>query len=278
MARSLAKSFGPTRALAGIDLLLDGGLTAVLGPNGAGKSTLLRCLATVMTPDAGSLTIDRRDPRNEADRIEIRRRLGYLPQDHVLKGRQRVFDTLDYFASLKEVGDTRRRRRQVHAALERVGLADRANAAVNDLSGGLRQRLALAQAILDEPSLLILDEPAAGLDPDERQRLRSIIAGHRQQATVVISTHLTDEAAHCDRVLVLTNGAIVFNGSPEQLANRAEGQAWRQPTPPAMARAWWLEPDGWYRCVGTPPPGAQKLRPTLEDGYLLAVPVDSSGQ
>ena len=278
VARSLAKAFGPTQALSGVDLYLDGGLTAVLGPNGAGKSTLLRCLATVMAPDDGSLTIAQRDPRDESDRIEIRRRLGYLPQDHGLKGRQGVFDTLDYFAALKQCGDTRRRRHLVYDALDHVGLADRATTAVDDLSGGMRQRLGLAQAILDAPSLLILDEPAAGLDPDERQRFRSIVAGHRQHATVLVSTHLTDEAAHCDRVLVLASGSVVFDGTPEQLANRADGRAWRQASPPIKARAWWMEPGGGYRCLGTPPPGVVPLAPTLEDGYLLTVQADNSSQ
>ncbi len=271
LAFGLTKDFGGRRALAGVDLSLQGGLTAVLGPNGAGKSTLLRCLATVLRSDEGSLLIDGLDPRFESDRIEIRRRVGYLPQDHGLRGRQRVFDTLDYLAVLKECGDERRRRHMVFDALDRVGLDDRATSPIDDLSGGMRQRLGLAQALLAAPSLLILDEPASNLDPDERLRLRAVIAERRLRSTVVISTHLTDEAAHCDTVIVLADGAVRFVGPPARLAALANGRTWQQAEPPVGARASWMQPDGSHRCLGTPPVGAQPVPPTLEDGYLLLV-------
>ncbi|MEZ5230081.1 MAG: ATP-binding cassette domain-containing protein [Acidimicrobiales bacterium] len=257
--------------LDGVDLSIQGGLTAVLGPNGAGKSTLLRCIATVLSPDSGSMLIDGLDPRFESDRIEIRRRLGYLPQAHGLGGSTRVFDTLDYLAVLKECGDERTRRHMVFDALERVGLADRAAAPIAELSGGMRQRLGVAQALLAAPTLLILDEPAAGLDPDERFRLREVVAERRQRSTVILSTHLTDEVTHCDTVIVLDHGRVRFVGTPTRLAEQAAGRAWRQSTRPDEARASWLEADGTYRCLGTPPPGAVLVPPTVEDGYLLLV-------
>ncbi len=268
----LEKTFGGIPALAGADVSIQGGLTAVLGPNGAGKSTLLRCLATVLRPDAGSLLIDGLDPVHESDRIEIRRRLGYLPQAHGLDGPNRVFDTLDYLAVLKQCGDERSRRRMIYDALERVGLADRATATMSELSGGMRQRLGIAQALLAAPTLVILDEPAAGLDPDERFRLREIIAERRHRATVVLSTHLTDEVAHCDTVIVLDRGRVRFVGTPVRLAQIAVGRAWQQPTRPDGARASWLQANGSYRCLGDPPPGATVVDPTIEDGYLLLVP------
>ncbi len=271
LAFGLEKQFGETKVLAGADLSIQGGLTAVLGPNGAGKSTLLRCLATVLRPDGGSILIDGMDPTFETDRIEIRRRLGYLPQDHGLAGPNRVFDTLDYLAVLKQCGDDRTRRRMIYDALERVGLDDRAATSIDDLSGGMRQRLGVAQALLAAPSLMVLDEPAAGLDPDERFRLREIIAERRERSTVVLSTHLTDEVVHCDTVIVLAAGRVRFVGSPGRLAEVAAGRAWQQVDRPASARASWLQADGTHRCLGTPPPDAVLVPPTVEDGYLLLV-------
>jgi ABC-2 type transport system ATP-binding protein len=271
LAFGVSKRFGGLDALVASDLSLQGGLTAVLGPNGAGKSTLLRCLATVLRPDDGSILIDGLDPRFETDRIEIRRRLGYVPQEHGLRGRSRVFDVLDYLAVLKQCGDERARRHRVFDALDRVGLADRAASPIDELSGGMRQRLALAQALLAAPTLVILDEPAAGLDPDERFRLREIVAERRQRATVVMSTHLTQEAAYCDTVLVLNDGRPSFVGTPQRLAATASGRTWCQHGRPEGVRASWLQADGSHRCLGDPPPGAELVEPTLEDGYLLLV-------
>ena len=272
LAFGLGVSFGGRQALEGVDLSLEGGVTVVLGPNGAGKSTLLRCLATVLAPDQGSLLLDGMDPTYEADRIEIRRRLGYLPQHHGLAGSSRVFDTMDLLAVMKEAGDERLRRTMVFDALERVGLADRARDPLDDLSGGMRQRIGVAQALLTAPRLLVLDEPAAGLDPDERRRLREILSERRQRSTVVVSTHLTDEATHADTVIVMNRGRVMFVGSPSALADKATGRAWVQSTQPGQpVRASWQQADGRHRCLGTPPAGADLVAPTLEDGYLLTI-------
>ncbi len=272
LAFGLGVTFADRAVLDGVDLSLEGGLTVVLGPNGAGKSTMLRCLATVQAPNAGSLLMDGMNPAFEADRIEIRRRLGYLPQHHGLGGKQRVFDTMDLIAVMKEAGDERQRRTMVFDALERVGLADRASDAMADLSGGMRQRVGVAQALLTAPTLLVLDEPAAGLDPDERRRLREVLTERRQRSTVVLSTHITDEAAHADRVIVLHDGQVRFVGSPAALAQRASGRAWVQVGPPATpARASWQQADGTHRCLGDPPSGAVLIAPSLEDGYLTVI-------
>jgi ABC-2 type transport system ATP-binding protein len=268
----LQKRFGALDALRGVDLALEGGLVTVLGPNGSGKTTLLRCLATVSTVDSGSILIDGLDPRHESDRIEIRRRLGYLPQAPGMARSARVFDVLDYIAVLKRHDDERARRHLVYDALDQVGLAGRAGDRVADLSGGMVQRLGLAQAILATPTLLLLDEPAAGLDPDERFRLREIVSQRRQRATVIVSTHLTDEAAVGDTVLVLLDGRLRFVGSPARLAETAHGRAWIQSAPPVGVRASWQLADGRHRCLGEPPAGAELVAPTLEDGYLLLTP------
>jgi ABC-2 type transport system ATP-binding protein len=276
LARGLGKDFGGRKAMNNIDLALGGGLVTVLGPNGAGKTTLLRCLATVLKPDTGSLLIDGLDPVHESDRIEIRRRLGYLPQEPGLARSAKVFDLVDYMAVLKEHTNDRRRRHLVFDALERVGLADRCTDKVSELSGGMRQRLGVAQALVGSPTLLLLDEPAAGLDPDERFRLREIIAERRHHTAIVQSTHLTEEAAISDIVLVMSGGEITFNGTPAALAQNATGRAWVQADQPVGVRASWRQTDGTYRCLGTPPVDATLVEPTLEDGYLLlssAVPI-----
>ncbi len=268
--RGLVHRFGSRRVLDGVDLVARGGIITLLGANGAGKTTLLRCLATVLAPDAGAIRVDGLDPNNENERIEIRRRLGYLPQQVGFSRSATVFDALDYVGVLKEMHDDRRRRRLVVETLDRVGLRDRLGDDLTTLSGGMQRRLGLAHALLGTPSLLILDEPSAGLDPDERQRFRALIADRRSTATIIVSTHLTDEAALGDTVVVLHAGRIVFVGTPQDLAGRAAGRAWLATSlPPPGVRASWRQADGRHRCLGTPPPGADLVAPTIEDGYLV---------
>lgn len=274
LAFGLRKSLAGTAVLQGVDLALEGGVTTILGPNGAGKTSLLRCLATLIRVDGGSLLIDGLDPVHESDRLEIRRRLGYLPQDVGLAPSARLFDVVEYLAVLKDIGrghpDPERARRQaVMAVLDQVGLGDRIGDRVGDLSGGMKRRVGLAQALLGSPSLLLLDEPSAGLDPDERLRLRSLVAELRHRTTIVQSSHLTDEAATSDRVLVMVDGQMIFVGPPASLASNAAGRVWVQDLAPSVARASWLLADGSYRCLGDPPPGSVLIEPTIEDGYLL---------
>lgn len=270
-ARGLKLVLGSREALDGVDLHLHGGVVTVLGPNGSGKTTLLRCLATVLAPDDGTLHIDGLDVRAEADRVEIRRRLGYLPQEPGFASRARVFDVVDYLAVLKGLDDDRSRRRSVFEALDLVGLADRASERIGELSGGMRRRLGLAQALLGSPRLLVLDEPSAALDPDERLRLREVIGDLRHRATIVVSSHLTDEAALGDVVVVLVDGATRFVGTPADLADRAKGRAWLQDDPPPreLVRASWRQADGRYRCLGHPPADVATVAATMEDGWLL---------
>ena len=270
IAKDVAHGFGERRVLDGVDLHASGGIVTLLGANGAGKTTLLRCLATVLVPTGGTIHIDGLNPSAEAERTEIRRRLGYLPQQVGFSRSATVFDALDYAGVLQELHDERSRRRLVVEALDRVGLRERMCDDVATLSGGMQRRLGLAHALLGSPSLLILDEPSAGLDPDERQRFRSVIADRRASATIVVSTHLTEEAALGDTVLVLHEGKIVFSGTPAALTATALGRAWVSvDLPPPETRASWRQADGTHRCLGTPPTGARLVEPTIEDGYLL---------
>jgi ABC-2 type transport system ATP-binding protein len=190
-ATGIGKRFGSLTAVDRVDLSLGHGIVGVLGPNGAGKTTLLRILATVLAPDQGSLSLLGLDPASPAARTEARRRLGYLPQSPRLYGGFTPLEMVDYVAILKEQTDATRRRREACEVLEGVGLGDRMHKRIRTLSGGMQQRVALASALVGHPDLLVLDEPATGLDPEQRIALRSVLAQTAGRGCVVLSTHNT---------------------------------------------------------------------------------------
>jgi ABC-2 type transport system ATP-binding protein len=271
-AAGLGHSYGSRSALTGVTLTAHGGVTTVLGPNGAGKSTLLRTMATVQRADEGSLMLDGLDVSIEPDRTEARRRIGYLPQTPNFAPRATVFDVVDYLAICKEHHDRRRRHSEVRRVLEVVDLTDRSGDRIRTLSGGMVRRLGLAQALLGSPRLLVLDEPAAGLDPDQRLQLRDMLSTLGANRTVVVSTHMTDEAAAIStQVVVIADGAVRYAGSARGLTEMAGGRVWVSDDVPAHAVRSWRQPDGTHRCVGDPPVGARTAEPTMEDGYLLLV-------
>jgi ABC-2 type transport system ATP-binding protein len=265
------KSYGGIAALAELDLELGPGITGLLGPNGAGKTTLIRILATLLPPSAGQVGVNGWWTSDLRDRVEIRRRLGYLPQDLGLYPRFTVFEFVDYLALLKELDDPAERHRRVRAALAAVELEDLARRKIRTLSGGMRRRVGIAQAIVADPLLLLLDEPTTGLDPEQRMRFRQLIAGIGEQRTVVLSTHLVEDvAAVCTQVVVLWQGRVRFHGTPSQLRQLADGQVWSSPEAPAGAVASWRTESGAYRVLGErPSPAAEAVAPTVEDGYLL---------
>lgn len=268
----LTKRYRRTTAVDGLDLSLRGGVVGVLGPNGAGKTTLLRLLATVLAPDAGQVRLLGRDPARPADRLEIRRRLGYLPQSPELYPGFTAFELLEYVATLKEHTDRGWRARECARVLELVGLQDRMHHKIRALSGGMQQRVALAASLIGTPDLLVLDEPATGLDPEQRIELRSVLADTAQRGTVLLSTHNTGEvAALCSHVVVMTHGTVVYDGTPDGLRNLASGRVWESAAPDPAADRSWMTADGTYRHLGTPPAGVTLSAPTLDDGYLLAV-------
>jgi len=268
--RELVKSYGRTRALDGLDFEARGGVTGLLGPNGAGKTTLLRMLATVLPPDGGSIRLLGRDPFDPADRLEIRRRLGYLPQDPGFHRGFTAFEAVDYIAVLKEHTDRRARHDEVRRALDSVGLSDVATRRVRALSGGMRRRLGLAQALLGTPELLVLDEPTAGLDPEHRMRFRDLVSEAGEGRTVVLSTHQTEDvAALCSWVVVVAAGRTHFAGTVAELVAVAEGRCWEADRRDPRSFAGWRLGSGRFHHVGDPPPGAELVAPSIEDAYLL---------
>ncbi|QBX56826.1 ABC transporter ATP-binding protein [Nocardioides seonyuensis] len=269
-ASRLTKRFGPLAAVDEVDLSVTGGIVGLLGPNGAGKTTLLRILATVLAPDAGSVSMLGLDPVSPSQRTEIRRRLGYLPQAPKLYGGFTPLEMVDYVAVLKEHTDRAWRRRETRDALEALGLGDKMHRRIRTLSGGMQQRVALAAAMIGSPELLVLDEPATGLDPEQRIALRSVLAGSAREGTVLLSTHNTAEvAALCQQVLVMDRGRICWSGTPAELAGAAQGRVWESESEEPTAVRSWVTGPGNRRHVGDPPAGAALVPATVDDGYLL---------
>ena len=208
--------------LDGLDLTLGRGVHGLLGPNGAGKTTLMRVLATVVAPTSGSVQLlpDPAGGRPPALR-EVRRRLGYLPQQFGFYPRFTAREYVEYLAWLKEMAPAAVPL-AVDRALARVGLTDRADHRLKTLSGGMIRRVGLAQALVNDPAVLLLDEPTAGLDPEQRLAFRGLVRELGQDSCVLISTHLVEDVtAACDDVLVLDAGRIVFTGTPDELTARA---------------------------------------------------------
>ncbi|MFH0176243.1 ABC transporter ATP-binding protein [Streptomyces cacaoi] len=276
-ATDLSLRFGGTRALDGVSLRLTRGVTGLLGPNGAGKTTLLRVLATAVPPDGGAFTALGHDPGTSTGRLALRRTLGYLPQTPGFHPDFTAFEFVDYVAILKELTDRGARLREVRRVLEAVDLSEVRGMRIKRLSGGMRQRVALAAALLGEPGFLVLDEPTVGLDPEQRMRFRELIAQAGEGRTVLLSTHQTEDVAMlCHRVVVLAEGRVRFEGTPADLTARAAGRVWSSTERDPNALAGWRTGTGTFRNIGDPPTGAELLEPTLEDGYLLTLDGESA--
>ena len=267
----VGKSFGKLTALREVDLVLRPGVTGLLGPNGAGKTTLLRILATILAPGEGRVRAFDLDPADPEQRTALRRRLGYLPQELGFPSGFTVFAFVDYLAVLKEWTDTSARHAEVRRVLALVDLDGLSTRKIKTLSGGQRRRLALAQALVGDPSLLVLDEPTTGLDPEQRASLRALLAEAARTSIVLLSTHQTEDvAALCERVVVLDTGRVCFDGTVAELIGRAEGCVWLANEPHPEAIVTWRTGTGRYRNLGDPaPPGVELVDPTLEDAYLL---------
>lgn len=224
---------GGVRALERIELEIGPGMFGLLGPNGAGKSTLMRTIAGLQAPDSGRILLDGVDI--VAHPQVVRERLGYLPQDFGVYPHISAFDLLDHLALLKGVVDRRRRRDQVESLLAQTNLADVRNTAVSTFSGGMKQRFGIAQALLGDPRLIIVDEPTAGLDPAERHRFHNLLVEIGERVVVVLSTHIVEDVRDlCSHMAILVRGRIQAVGEPEQLLTRLAGRVWRLEAPRAV--------------------------------------------
>ncbi len=224
VAEGVRKVFkGGVTALDGVDLTIGTGLFGLLGPNGAGKSTLMRILCTLLNPTAGRVTVYGHDVVRE--RTAVRRLFGYLPQEFGAWRLHRVEEVLDTLALLSGLRDRTQRRQRVRKVLADVGLETVADRKVKKLSGGMVRRLGVAQALVHEPPILVVDEPTVGLDPEERIRFRQLMASLGRERTIVLSTHIVaDLGSGCHDLALLDAGELVFRGDPAELLRQAVGQ------------------------------------------------------
>ena len=230
--KDLMKTYSSgVHALKGISLDIQPGLFGLLGPNGAGKTTLMKILATLLEPDSGTAEMNGVDLINA--NAETRKKLGYLPQDFGLYPTLTAAQMLDYFAKLKGVAGKKERRSLVDALLERVNLSAERNRRLGGFSGGMRQRVGIAQALIGNPELLVVDEPTAGLDPEERGRLHNLLAECAgENAVVLLSTHIVSDVANlCNQFAVIQSGRILTTTSPEAALARLEGRIWEATLP-----------------------------------------------
>ncbi|MFJ9909417.1 ABC transporter ATP-binding protein [Streptomyces sp. NPDC101152] len=269
---------GQVRALDGVDLRLPTGMVGLLGPNGAGKTTLMRVLTGVLHPTDGTVSVDGTELTSRARRRQVKAATGYLPQELGLYPDLTARQFLDYMALLKGLIDRRARRARIREVLDLVALGDVAHRKLKTYSGGMKRRVGIAQAILNDPRLLIVDEPTVGLDPEERLRFRGLLATLAGDRTVLLSTHIVDDIVQtCPNVVVIEHGSIAFQGPVGDLAARAQDMVWHVTVPPGAPA-----PDlptvnvtpgvagTTYRVISPTAPGAdaQRVEATVEDGYL----------
>ncbi len=283
--RGLNKTYGNRiQALKGVDLDVPSGMFGLLGPNGAGKTTLMKILATLLEPDSGTAEMNGVDLITHKD--DARRILGYLPQEFGLYPTLTAEQTLDYFAKLKGVWNAKERQALIDALLERVNLVSARKQRVGGFSGGMRQRLGIAQALIGQPELLIVDEPTAGLDPEERVRFHDLLSETLSQNTVVIlSTHIVSDVSNlCSHMAIIRHGEIMASCVPHEAMEQLEGSVWEATVPREKVAAL----SSRYKVVSSQMfRGQPRLRiiskgerpseeftavtPTLEDYYLILV-------
>ncbi len=277
--RGLSKVYGGgIQALRQVSLTIPTGMYGLLGPNGAGKTTLTRILAGIARPTSGQVRVGPFDLATSGGRLGTKRVLGYLPQELGLYPDLSAAEFLDYVGILKGLDDRPKRRARVDELLVLVGLSDVANRKLKGFSGGMKRRVGIAQALLNDPRLLIVDEPTAGLDPEERIRFRTLLVTLAGQRTVLLSTHIVEDVAQTSsRLAVLAAGSVLFNGPTSDLVEAARGQVWMMATagpPPVgdltVVSALSAGAGMQYRVVSGAKPvaDAEPAEPTLEDGYV----------
>jgi len=274
----LTKTYsGKVQALLGIDLEIGSGMFGLVGPNGAGKTTLMRILAGLVHPTSGAVRVLGNDVTTPHGKLATKAVLGYLPQELGLYPSLTAREFLDYIAILKGVTDRSVRRQQVTEALQQVRLSDEADRQLKTYSGGMKRRVGIAQALLGDPQLLIVDEPTAGLDPEERVRLRNLLSDMAARRTVILSTHIVEDISQsCNDLAVIAHGRVLFRGTPRDLIARARGHVWtinsageRPNHDLTIVSTLQLQDVVQYRVLGelTGQP-ATPAEPSLEDGYM----------
>ena len=216
-----------TRALDNVSLSIPRGMYGLLGPNGAGKSTLMRTIATLQTPTEGAIRFGDLDILATPE--ELRKKLGYLPQDFGVYPRVSAFDMLDHMAVLKGIANMGERKAVVETLLNQTNLWNQRSNFIAGFSGGMRQRFGIAQALIGNPELIIVDEPTAGLDPEERNRFLNLLAGISDNVVIILSTHIVDDVADlCPRMAVLAGGKVQLEGAPLDLIADTKGRIWKK--------------------------------------------------
>jgi ABC-2 type transport system ATP-binding protein len=270
------------RALSDVSLSIPAGMFGLLGPNGAGKSTLMRTLATLQDADAGTATLGDLDVLR--DKAAVRRILGYLPQDFGVYPKVSAEELLDHLARLKGLADNKTRRDVVAALLRQTNLYDVRKKALGGFSGGMRQRFGIAQALLGNPRLIIVDEPTAGLDPEERVRFHNLLAEIGENVVVILSTHIVSDVSDlCAQMAIIDKGRVLLTGRPSDLTRRLDARVWQK----AIPRADLAATKAMYPVISTrlvagrtlvnvvsdaaPGEGFAPVAATLEDVYFAAI-------
>ena len=282
--KNLYKTYGKggkaVTALKGIDLSIGEGMYGLLGPNGAGKTTLMRILAGIVDASKGSVLVDNIDIRTDKGKRQMKETLGYLPQELGLYPDLTARQFVDYMAILKGVDSTGKRKKRVQEVLEMVSLISVADRKIKGYSGGMKRRVGIAQALVNDPKLLIVDEPTAGLDPEERIRFRNLLVNLAANRVVLLSTHIVGDIGQtCRNMAVLSEGNLCYEGSPVELMQLAEGHVWTissadgvKPNDGLTVVSLQHMPDGMkYRVVGEHVdryPDVVAEHPSLEDGYV----------
>lgn len=277
---NLNKSFGKKKILHSINLKIEHGLFGLLGPNGAGKTTLMRTLAAVLIAEAGEINYNGINWRKEPD--SVRQMLGYLPQHFGVFRNISALECMSYIASLKGINNKKKRNEEIERLLEEVNLFSERNKKVGRFSGGMRRRLGIAQALIGDPKILLIDEPTAGLDPAERIRFRNLLRSLSTDRIVVLSTHIVEDiAATCNSLAVLKNGRAVSFQSLQDLAGFAKGQVWQWKVSSEQYKNSTIKGDIISTNITTenvelrilspnqPDPLAIEVSPTIEEGYLV---------
>lgn len=276
---ALSKTYrGGVRALDNLNLDIPTGMFGLLGPNGAGKTTLMRILAGILRPSSGQLQIGPFDGTTEKGRNAVKRTLGYLPQDLGMYPDLSAREFLDYVGILKGLDNRKQRSQRVDELLELVALTSVANRKLKTYSGGMKRRAGIAQALLNNPQLLIVDEPTAGLDPEERIRFRNLLSDQAGERTVLLSTHIVEDIAQtCQCLAVMKQGQVIFQGSSAELIAETRHKVWLITTSGPKPRGSFtvvstlnLGSSMQYRVVGemSPHSGVVPAEPNLEDGYV----------